>query len=220
MIRAAIFDMDGLLIDSEPFWRKAEIDIFGSVGIHLTENDCRSTMGFRLNEVVALWTGLHANRPNADAVSPAEIETQIIERITRYILEEAKPMPGVHEAIAICRKAGLKLAIASSSPLKLIESVVDRFGLKNTFDLIHSAEFESHGKPHPAVFLHTADKLGVAPKDCLVLEDAFHGIVAALAARMKVIAIPDPENLHNPRYQAADRILPSLLDFTPAHLIF
>jgi len=220
MIQAAIFDMDGLLIDSEPFWRKAEIQIFGEVGIHLTENDCRSTMGYRLNEVVALWTGLHADRPNAEDIGAAGIEVRIIDLITRYILTEAQPMPGVHEAIAICRKAGLKLAIASSSPLKLIKSVVQRFDLKNSFDLIHSAEFETHGKPHPAVFLHTADMLGILPQHCVVFEDAFHGVVAALAARMKVIAIPDSENLHNPRYLAADRILPTLLDFRSDHLLF
>lgn len=214
MIQAAIFDMDGLLVDSEPFWRKAEMEIFAEVGIHLTENDCRETMGYRLNEVVALW---HSRKPWTGK-SQAEVESAILDRVSQYILKEASPLPGVMEAIAICRKAGLKTAIASSSAMVLIESVVKKFELQDAFDHLHSAQYEPFGKPHPAVFISTANTLEVAPQNCVVFEDSFHGMVAALAARMKVIAVPAAEDFDKPQYGAAQVLLASLCDFGESHL--
>ncbi len=214
-LKAAIFDMDGLLVDSEPFWRKAEIQGFGEIGITLTEDDCRKTMGYRLDEVVALWMG--APKTVEEFAAQSAIEKRILYLVSEYIRTEARPMPGVQHAIDLCRKVGLKIAIASSSPLVLIEAVVETFGFQDTFDTIHSAQFETHGKPHPAVFLTTAQKLGVLPQECVVFEDAFHGVIAALAARMHTIAIPDPTEYSNPRYLAADFLLPSLLDLTNAH---
>jgi sugar-phosphatase len=209
MIEAAIFDMDGLLVDSEPFWRKAEMEAFGEVDIHLSENDCRETMGWRLNEVVALW---HSRQPWTGP-SQAEVEADILKRVSRYILEQATPLPGVMQAIAICRKAGLKTAIASSSPMQLIDSVVTRFNLKDSFQCLHSAQYESYGKPHPAVFINAAQMLGVPAPRCLVFEDSFHGMIAGLAARMKVIVVPAPEDASNLKYGAAHHKIESLLDF-------
>jgi len=214
MIRAAIFDMDGLLVNSEPFWRKAEMECFAKVGITLSEDDCRETMGFRLNEVVALW---YSRQPWQGA-SLADVEADIIETVSRYILEEAVPLPGVSEAIDICRKAGLKTAVASSSPMKLIESVVKRFDLESQFDCLHSAQHEEFGKPHPAVFIRTARTLGVKPEECVVFEDSFHGMVAGLAARMRVIAVPAAEDFDRPEFKAARLLLPDLRAFNPEML--
>ena len=209
MIKAAIFDMDGLLIDSEPFWRKAEIESFKEVGIHLTENDCRETMGYRLNEVVSLW---YSRQPWTGA-SLQKVEESILHRVSEYIKNEGEPMEGALETIQICRKAGLKTAIASSSPISLINSVVNRFNLQNTFDCIYSAQNEEYGKPHPAVFISTAKKLGVDVHDCIVFEDSFHGIIAALAAKMKVVAVPDLENFNSNNFEIAHLKIKSLKEF-------
>lgn len=214
MITAAIFDMDGLLVDSEPFWRKAEIACFAKVGIQLTEDDCRDTMGWRLNEVVAHWY----HKQPWPGTAPDEMEADIIETVSRYILQEAEPLPGVAHTIKQCRDAGLKMAVASSSPMRLIESVVDRLGLRNKFDILHSAQFEDFGKPHPAVFITTAKRLGVIPTSCLVFEDSFHGVVAGLAARMRVIAVPAPEERNSTKFGAAHAVLRSLEDFSLADL--
>lgn len=209
MIEAAIFDMDGLLIDSEPFWRKAEIESFREVGIHLTENDCRETMGYRLNEVVSLW---YSRKPWA-GVSLKKVEASILGRVAHYIETEGEPMEDALEAIDICKRAGLKTAIASSSPMSLIKSVVSRFGLEETFDCIHSAEKEEYGKPHPAVFISTAKKLNVDVHNCLVFEDSFHGIIAALSAKMKTVAVPDSENINSGKFEIAHLKIKSLKDF-------
>ncbi len=210
MLEAIIFDMDGLLIDSEPFWRKAEIEAFAEVGVELTESDCRETMGYRLNEVVALW---HSRKP-WQGKAPEAVEQRIISLVRKYIGQEGKPMKMALETIRKCREAGLKTAIASSSPLVLIEEVVNAFVIADQFDLLHSAQFEEYGKPHPAIFITTARKLGVAPDRCLVLEDSFHGVVAALAAKMKVVAVPDATMRHDPRFKAATRTLESLEGFS------
>jgi sugar-phosphatase len=110
------------------------------------------------------------------------------------------------------------MAIASSSPMQLIEAVVERFSLQDSFDILHSAQGETHGKPHPAVFLSAASRLGVAPQDCTVLEDSFHGVVAGLAARMKVIAIPDALSQQDPRFNASSILLNSLEELREKHL--
>jgi len=208
MIKAVIFDMDGLLIDSEPLWRKAEIEIFGQVGIQLTENDCKETMGYRLNEVVDLWY----DRQPWNGLSKKEVEEAILERVSQLILSEGTLMSGVKKTIDVCTELHLKIAIASSSPMKLIRSVVSLLGMNKSFDVLHSAEFELFGKPHPAVFISTAQKLEVLPSECLVLEDSLHGVISALSAKMSVVAIPDNIQYHNPKFQVADRVLKSLAE--------
>ena len=209
MIKAVIFDMDGLLIDSEPFWRKAEQEAFSEVGITLTDADCRETMGYRLNEVVELWYERHPWKGK----TIAEVEERILSLVSKYILADGKPMPGVMEVLAQCQKRGLKIAIASSSPMSLINSVVEVLQMQGKFDLLQSAQHEEFGKPHPAVFITTAKQLDVLPHECLVLEDSLHGVVAALAAKMPVVAVPDSEMISDKRFNAATLTIKSLEDF-------
>jgi len=210
MIKAVIFDMDGLLIDSEPFWRKAEIEAFGEVGIRLTDSDCRETMGYRLNEVVDLWYSRHP----WEGSSLKQVEDRILALVSHYILENGKPLPGVLETIEDCQSRGLKIAIASSSPMILINSVVRLLNKEKEFDVLHSAQHEEYGKPHPAVFISTARMLGVSPHECLVLEDSFHGVIAALAAKMEVVAVPDSEMIHDKRFNAATLTISTLEDLS------
>jgi sugar-phosphatase len=146
------------------------------------------------------------------------MEKRILDLVTQYILTEAQPMPGVGQAIKLCGSLGFKTAIASSSPMPLIQAVVARFGLQDSFDILHSAQGETYGKPHPAVFISAAERLGVAPQNCTVLEDSFHGVVAALAARMRVIAIPDAPSQGDLRFNAAQVVLASLEALREAHL--
>jgi sugar-phosphatase len=203
MIKAIIFDMDGLLIDSEPFWRRAEIAVFSTVGISLSEDDCRETMGYRLNEVVELW---YSRKPWSNK-STKQVEEQILVHVQNLIETEGVPLPGVMETISLCNELKLKTAIASSSAMRLIKATVKRLGLEGTFEVLHSAEHEEFGKPHPAVFIHTAKKLEVRNENCLVFEDSFHGMVSGLAAKMKVIVVPE---LMNDRFKAAHLALDHL----------
>jgi HAD superfamily hydrolase (TIGR01509 family) len=209
MIGAVIFDMDGLLLDSEPFWQEAEIEVFGGLGIPLTKEQCAEFMGVPINEVVE-----HRFREKPwTAKTTQEVQDEIIERVKQMVLERGKPLAGVHESIAFVRAKGIPCALASSSSMRLISAVLGKFNLQSAFAVIHSAEFEAFGKPHPGVFLTTAATLGVAPGACLVLEDSFNGILAAKAAQMRVIAVPPREYAADPRFIIADAVIGSLTAF-------
>lgn len=206
---AAIFDMDGLLIDSEPAWRRAEIEVFGEVGLALTDAECRETTGLRIDEVAAF----HFARAPWEGASPAEVATRIVDLMVARVSAEGAPMDGAIEAVESL--AGrTRLALASSSPRRLIDATLARLGLTDRFAVITSAEADRYGKPHPAVFLRAAEALGVAPTRCLVLEDSLNGLVAAKAARMRCVVVPEAPD---PRFALADRVLGSLREL-PAHL--
>lgn len=203
---AAIFDMDGLLIDSEPLWHEAEIEILGALGVPLVASACRQTKGMFVNEVTRYWFERYPwSGPSTD-----EVAVQIVDTVMALVLEKGTLKPGVARAIELCRHHDLSLAVASSSEYRLIQLVLDRFDLVGEFGLVRSAQDESYGKPHPAVFLTTAAKLGVAPDRCLVWEDAPAGVLAAKAARMACVAVPEPIEWSRPAFGIADAVLRSL----------
>jgi len=204
--RAVLFDMDGVLIDSEPLWRRAEIEAFGEVGLELSDQDCLATQGLRIDEAVAYW---FARSPWAGR-SREEVARRIVDRVARLIRSEAEPLPGVREAITGARDEGWRLGLASSSTGFLIDTVLDHFDLQGAFEATHSAETEKFGKPHPAVYLSTAASLGLDPRHCIAVEDSVNGVISALAAQMACIAIPAAELRHDPRFAVADRRLASL----------
>ena len=209
-MKAAIFDMDGLLIDSEPLWREAEIEVFGAVGVPLTDEMCRQTTGLRHDVVVHYWhTRYPWDEPGLD-----EVTERLLETVERMIMERGELMPGAEATIALLHGMGMKLAIASSSPLRLIEAVVDKFALGAFFSVLHSAEHEDAGKPDPAVYLTTMSKTGVEPRFCLALEDSVSGVRAAKAAGAYTIAVPDPAVADRPEFGEADLVLSSLEDFS------
>jgi len=209
MINAVIFDMDGLLIDSEPFWRRAWVAALGTVGVTLSEDDMKLTMGRRPDEVAEYW---YHEMP-WEGASLKDIEALVIDRVIELIKAEGKLKPGVHEVIGLFQKKSLPLAIASSSPMDIINAVVDTFDIRQHFQHLYSAEHETHGKPHPGVYITTASLLGVPPHRCLALEDSPSGVLAAKAAKMQCVAVPDSENRQHSYIQIADTILDSLNDF-------
>ncbi len=122
-------------------------------------------------------------------------------------------MPGAREALDVVSAAGFPLALASSSTSEIIAAVLQTMGMERYFQVTQSAEHESYGKPHPGVYIEAARRLGVEPRRCLAFEDSPNGVIAAKAARMLCIAVPDPALKEDRRLQAADLILPSLMDF-------
>lgn len=211
---AIIFDMDGLLIDSEPLWVRAEIEIFATVGVRLTHEDCAKTKGLRVDDVVSHW---HSRGGFAGA-SPADVEGRLIARVVELVRAEGTALPGIADALDAARSVPRRpVALASSSPMVIIEAALERLGLRGAFDAVISAEREPFGKPHPAVFLRTAEQLGAPAVRCVVLEDSMTGVIAAKAARMACVAVP-PEPGADPRFAVADAVLRSLAEVTPALL--
>jgi HAD superfamily hydrolase (TIGR01509 family) len=213
MIKAVIFDMDGLLVDSEPLWREAEKKVFKTVGIDLKDSDFEHFMGFKINEVIDFW---YEHQPWSNK-SKKDVENEVLDLLTFLIGMRAESKPGVGKIIHFLESKEVPLAIASSSPAVVINCVLKKLGIAKYFSIIHSAEFELYGKPHPAVYITAAKQLKVSPVHCLVLEDSFNGLIAAKAARTKTISIPEGDGYNQSRFDIADVKLHSLADFTEGH---
>lgn len=209
MVGTLLFDMDGLLVDSEPFWKIAEKEVFGALGLQLSDDLLRQVMGFRLSEVVEHWYH-YQPWPNPNF---KQTEADILDCMEAFMRKDAVALPGVIQSLEYVKEHKLACALASSSSMRLIEAIVDKLNIRSYFDLLYSAEFEAYGKPHPGIFLTAAQKLGSAQKHCLVLEDSVNGVIAAKAARMLCVAVPEPEKLNDPRFSIADYRLKSLEEF-------
>lgn len=203
--------MDGLLIDTEPLWRKAEIQVFASVGLHITEEDCLKTMGLRVDEAVGYWF----ERQPWTGKTVAEISDEILAQMVVLVRAEGKALPGVHDCLNFLQEKKIPLLLASSSPSRLIEVILEHLGIRERFEGVFSAEKEPYGKPHPGVFITAAEWKGSDPTKCLVFEDSFNGVLAAKAARMLCIAIPEEMTASDTRFTIADVCLKSMTEFTP-----
>ena len=204
---AVIFDMDGVLVDSEPLWKIAMKEVFSSLGSNLEKSDFQKTVGLRIDEVIAYWKPIENWTPEIH-----DIETEIIVKMVNLINNQSSPLPGVIETLDFL-KSKTPIGLATSSPQKLIDAVLNTLDVKEYFTAIQSAETETHGKPHPAVFLSAAKKMNVRPENCLVIEDSLNGIIAAKAARMEVVCIPEKTHLPNPKMNVADFQFENMNDF-------
>ena len=207
-IKAVIFDMDGVIIDSEPLWRRAMIQSFVEIGIPFSDEHCRITTGLRFKEVAEFWFKKHG----ITHISIDEFDELVINRLCGLIKAEGKTMKGVLEALDFLKSKNLKIGIGTSSNTKLMNTVVDVLNIRDYFNELCSAEHMPYGKPHPMVYLTCAEKLGVNPLNCLVIEDSVNGIIAGKAAQMKVVAIPEDINKNNSKFSIADYSIDSLLE--------
>ena len=202
--------MDGLLIDTEPVWRVAQAEVFAGLGVQLTEQELLDSTGQPTEDLIPLW---RQRAPAGDrGLSDARVADQITDRIIAHVKAEGEPMPGVTAAIALIRRHGLALAIASSSPRRLIDAVCDRLGLRD-IDVRCSGAEEAHGKPAPDVYLTAARRLSRPAAECLAIEDSPNGVLAAKSAGMRCVAVPDPLLSADPRFDTADLVLDSLTAF-------
>lgn len=214
MSAAVIFDMDGLLLDSEDFWQQAEFQMFSSLGVPLKLEDTAQTLGWRCDYVVHHWYRQFAWQ----GPSPAEVADAIIDHVIQLIIQHGKLMPGAREALELSRDLGLPTALATSSNHRMMIATLKHFDLFQLFQATCSAEFLPLAKPHPQVYLNAAAALGVEPQHCVALEDSITGVIAAKAARMRCIAVPEQTHFHDPRYGVADLKLASLLQLKAGDL--
>lgn len=198
--KAVIYDMDGVLIDSEPLWKIAMETVFGKYGSTLRKQDFQKTVGLRIDEVIHYWN-LHEGWNLADE---KVVEQEIISALIELIKAQPQELKGVSASLHFFRKNGCKIGLATSSSERLIQTVLEALDLKHLFDFTYSAEHEPYGKPHPGVYLKVAQALGVKATQCLVIEDSWNGVLAGLAARMKVCCIPEKTHLPHPNLVVAD----------------
>jgi len=187
MTKAIIFDMDGVIIDSEPLWKKAIIQIMNNYGYNFDIEMCNRTKGMRVDEVTLFWKE-ELNAPFDSKI----VAEEIVEEVIRLISLDGKEMDGLEDLLKRAKSENIRIALASSSSLTIIETVLTRLNISSYFEVVQSAEKEQYGKPHPAVFITAANNLGVSPNNCIVIEDSLNGVIAGKAAKMKVVAIPEP----------------------------
>lgn len=205
-MKAVIFDMDGVLIDSEPLWKIAEVEGFAKVGLDTQATDFEESVGLRIDEVVKIWH----QKTLWTGKTVKEVEDDIVNILIREIHAQGQAMPGVKNALELFKSNGYKIGLATSSYQRIIDAVLHKLQIAEYFEVCHSAEHEIHGKPHPAVYLTAAEQLGVHPTECLVFEDSLNGVIAGKAARMKVVAVPEHSNTYNPKLTVADLLIDSL----------
>jgi HAD superfamily hydrolase (TIGR01509 family) len=210
--RALVFDMDGLMVDSEPLWFEVERDFARARGGDWTEDVARACVGRGLANTLrtmraAFPFDLDVARDSEDIVQRfidrvGELE---LKRGCRALIDEAR--------------AHVPVAVGSSSARRLVHAVLDRFALRPCFGAVVTGDDVAHPKPAPDIFLRAAELVRVAPRDCVVLEDSVAGVASARAAGMHVIAVPEAES---ERFGEADFVVRDLveararLDFNPA----
>jgi len=209
-IDAAIFDMDGLLIDSEPLWDAAKIRVFRSLGLELSADMCAETKGFRQADMVRYWYERHP----WTGPTLLDVEREIVSVLCARIEQGVQSLPGVSRVLGELTARGLPLAVASSSPARVIHAVLGSLGIAPLFRVVRSAEAELKGKPAPDVYLAAARELGVEPQRCLAFEDSPAGLRSALAAGMRVVAVPAAADWLLPVFDGAWLKLPSLNELT------
>lgn len=184
---ALIFDMDGLLVDSEPVWHQVEIELIESHGYSYSAEVRESGIGMRVDEFAAI---LQRHYPKLGD-SPSAIEKAITDRMLALPAERIKARPGANEIIRFAARRDIPRAIASSSSQAVIEHFTRLLGWQDLLPRRYSAEFVKRGKPAPDIYLHAAEQLGIAPERCLALEDSRAGTRSALAAGMTCFTVPD-----------------------------
>lgn len=183
--KAVIFDMDGVIIDSEGLWRQAQKEALAGWRAEVSDEECELlTKGKRLDEIARTWC--EYCRLEAD---PALIEAAIRLRIIELISREGKAIEGVYDVMTYFREAGYRIALATSSSYEIVHAVLEKLSIGHYFEVICSADDELYGKPHPAVYLSALRKLGLAASQCIVVEDSLSGYRAALSAGLKTLVV-------------------------------
>jgi HAD superfamily hydrolase (TIGR01509 family) len=209
-IDAVIFDLDGVLIDSEGAWNRARMEVALEHGGHWSPEATRAMIGMSSIE----WSRYMRDRLGV-ALAPEEISAAVVSRLRRAYEEHLPLLPGAREAVLALAKSW-PLGLASSANRPIIELVLDLAGLRTAFAATVSSEEVARGKPAPDVYLEAARRLCRPVARCVAVEDSSNGILSAAAAGMKVIAIPNRE--FPPDHEALTRaalVLASIGQLTP-----
>ena len=209
MIKAVIFDMDGLLIDSEPCWDKARSTMAKEAGKEWNTDDHKAVMGVSTKE----WVDYMIKRLELK-MPPEAVQAYIISEMVKLYQQQIPYLPGAIEAVNLS-VANYPTGLASGSPLSLIDTVTNDAALKGKFQAILSCDQLKRGKPSPDIYLATAKELGIEPSKCVCLEDSGNGILAGKNAGMHVIAVPDSRfPPASEKLNQADIILDALTEFS------
>jgi HAD superfamily hydrolase (TIGR01509 family) len=213
VIEAVVFDMDGLLVDSEPVWDAARRWMAQEAGQTWTTDDHRAVMGVSTQE----WVQYMIDRLEL-TLPPHEVEGRIVGRMVEMYHAGIPYFPGAVNVVDLAASR-YRTALASGSHPRLIKAVTADAAMRGKFQVIVSADEVGSGKPAPDVYLAAAERLGVEARKCVCVEDSGNGILAGVRAGMRVIAVPDPR--FPPRADALEQahlVLGSLADLSVEHI--
>ena len=176
--------MDGVIVDTARYHLKAWQEVFRKRGVNFTEADFRRTFGQRNDTIIKTVLGREVSQEEMNAIAKEKEES-----FRRSIEQKLKPLPGVIELMTSVKERGFQMALASSAPIENIQLVSQTLGISDCFESIISDKDVTEGKPNPQVFLLAAERLGVGPRDCIVIEDAVAGVTAAKRAGMYCLAV-------------------------------
>lgn len=211
MLKACIFDMDGVILDSEPFHMKFEQELFKSLSIEVGEEEHMKFVGTTSHYMWELIRGKY-NLP----FSLEELVKKDRDNYYDFLVSKCdiKPIEGVKDLIRNLYNSGFKLAIASSSPMDVIQVVTEKLDINKYFNILVTGDYVKKSKPEPDIFLYAAEKLGVRFNECIVIEDSHNGILAAKNAGMKCIGFIN-KNSGNQDLTSADIIIKKFSDLKP-----
>jgi beta-phosphoglucomutase family hydrolase len=207
MLKAVIFDMDGVIIDSEYIHAGVEKALFKSLGFEISEEEHNSYVGVTTKSMWQKLKDKYGLSQDVDELVRMNKDSYIS---TLTGIVGLKPIPGAVELIRDLHANGIKIGLATSSNFREIEAIIGRFNLKSYFHTLTSGEEVANGKPAPDTFLLAAERLGCKPEECVVIEDSNNGVTAAKAGNMKCIGFKAP-NSRNQDLSAADMVVGSLL---------
>jgi len=213
-LNTVIFDMDGLLIDSEPLWSEAATEVFAYYGKKMTLADFASTTGLRTMEFVSWWLRDY-KFDNTELEKAAE---KIVELVIKKITLKGKAMVGLEYILDFFQQRNFKIGLATSSPLIIADTVINLLNIERYIQAMTSAEKLQHGKPHPQVYLDCAETLQSSPLECVCFEDSVNGMIAAKAARMKCVVVPAYSQQKDEKWSIADLKISSLQNFSALHI--
>ena len=191
MLQAVIFDMDGVIIDSEPIYEEINRQIFSELGIEVDQKKYAQYIGVTNQE---MWSDIKREYSLPFPVN--KLKEMQLSRSLEYMREGNKePIPGIWELLNDLKKRGIYTALASSSSRQLVEVTLAGLQLDGYFDVLLSGDNVSRGKPEPEIFYNTASLLQVSPHCCIVIEDSNHGVKAAKAAGMICIGFQNPNSI-------------------------
>ncbi|RTE03971.1 HAD family hydrolase [Paenibacillus whitsoniae] len=210
MIKAFIFDMDGVIIDSEPLHFEVDQWVMEQIGVRITHSELEEYVGMTNP---AMWSRLivkHSLRASVEDMIKLQMET----KLAKLRASDDQPIEGIPELLAFLKANQITIGLASSSPRGFIEAVLDKFSLTSYFSVILSGEEVPQGKPAPDIYLQTAETLGVEAAECMVLEDSRNGVLAAKTAGMSCVGYRNP-NSGDQDLTRADFMVDRISDIKP-----
>jgi sugar-phosphatase len=208
-MKAVIFDMDGLLIDSEPMWKSAEEQVFSALGVEVSEQLASFTASMTTREVTEFWFSRFPwqNR------SLESVEKEVIERVGALIQQDGIAKRGVLQIIKMLKQHECKIGLATNAPESLVPLVLEKLEIADYFDCTVSSSEVDQGKPNPDVYLLALDKLGVSATETLAFEDSASGLRAATAAKIRTIVVPSIQDFEEADFEEAELKIRHLAEF-------